>query len=239
MVRPRKTTEISTSPWERTQIFDRADAKTCRGERSNWQIRPFFMRRGAAEQHGKLWWNIIAFPGKSLPHAWLSGLVVSVASGLSWLLHRQHPTAIVLWAMVTTTFDMVLGLVALTEFSTTLQSNAPALLPPIGIELIAYWNRIGYWIAVSSCTIALITLWPFPSYPLSSIAISHMAFWLAVNFLLLSGVATLVSLAAEASPAQWKTCLVSFFAVFSKVWASRAISRCRVCSFFLSKALEW
>ncbi len=94
--------------------------------------------------------------------------------------------------MVTTTFDMVLGLVALTEFSTTLQSNAPALLPLIGIELIAYWNGIGYWIAVSYCTIALITLWPFPSHPLSSIAISHMAFWLAVNFLLLSGVATLL-----------------------------------------------
>lgn len=87
-----------------------------------------------------IWWNIIAFPRQSLPHAWLSGLVLCVGDGLAWLACRQRPQSIVLWAMITTGLDLILGMVALTEFSTTIESNAPALLPLIGIELIAYWG---------------------------------------------------------------------------------------------------
>ncbi|MCY0909343.1 MAG: LuxR C-terminal-related transcriptional regulator [Sulfobacillus thermotolerans] len=138
-----------------------------------------------------LWWNIMAFPGKSLPHAWLSAFVVSAADILAWLLHRHHASSVILLAVITTVFDLVLGLVVLTEFSITLASNAPALLPLIGIELIAYYNGVGYWIAVTYCSIAVLTLWPFPSRPLTSLAVSHMAFWLIVNFLVLSAAATL------------------------------------------------
>ena len=139
-----------------------------------------------------MWWNIIVFPGQSAPNAWICGLVLCVADGCAWVARRQHPKAIVLWAMVTTGFDLILGTVALTEFSMTIESNAPALLPLIGIELLAYWGWVGYWIAFGYSTIVMITLWPYPSPPLSGYAIARILFWLAVNVLIISSVAVLL-----------------------------------------------
>lgn len=109
--------------------------------------------------------------------------------GLAWFARRQRPQSIMLWAMITVGLDLILGMVALTEFSTTIESNAPALLPLIGIELIAYWGWVGYWIGLGYNTVVITTLWPYPSQHLDGYFVSHIIFWLSVNVLIISSVA--------------------------------------------------
>ncbi len=145
-------------------------------------------------------WNVMAFPGQSLPHAWVSGVLVAVVDGLAWLARRQRRESIVLWAMVTTAFDLILGLVALTEFSGTVQSKAPAVLPVVGIELIAYWGWIGHWIAMGYSAVAIVALWPFPLRQVTASSINHMIFWLAVNFLMIGSVAVFLQNANPPEP---------------------------------------
>ncbi len=143
-----------------------------------------------------VWWNILAFPRASLPNAWVSGAMLLVVDALAWVARRRHPQAILLWAMVTTAFDLVLGAAILTAFSVSMTSNAPALIPLIGIELIAYWGWVGYGIALGYSAVLILTLWASPdAFPEN---LSHIAFWLAVNFLIISSVALLLHRAPEA-----------------------------------------
>lgn len=137
-----------------------------------------------------IWWNILAFPRASLPNAWVSGAMLLVVDALAWVARRRHPQAILLWAMVTTAFDLVLGVATVTEFSVTVTSNAPALIPLIGIELIAYWGWVGYGIALGYSAVLILTSWTTPHVLVGSL--SHIVFWLAVNFLIISSVALLL-----------------------------------------------
>ena len=147
-----------------------------------------------------IWWNIMTFPQQSLPHAWIAGLLLLVVDALAWWVRWHNRTAIILWAMLTSAFDLILGLVALTDFSGTVQSSAPALLPLIGIELIAYWGWVGHWIAFIYSTIAIVTLWSFPRPQHSSgFSADQIIYWLVVNFLVISSVAVLLHRSGSAA----------------------------------------
>nr|WP_243239659.1 LuxR C-terminal-related transcriptional regulator [Sulfobacillus harzensis] len=148
-----------------------------------------------------IWWNILAFPKNSLPHAWISGVMLLAVDGLAWLAQRRSPDAIMLWAMITTAFDLVLGAAILIEFSPTTTSSAPALLPLVAIELIAYWGWIGYGIAAGYVAILIVSIWPYSPGPSSGNTINHIIFWLATNFLIITSVALLLHRAPQALPA--------------------------------------
>lgn len=144
-----------------------------------------------------LLWNLLAFPHQAAPHSWMTGVILGVIDVFAWYLWHRHPQEIELWIIISAAFDLLLGLVALTQFSTTIESDAPALLPIIGIELIAYWGWVGYWIAMTYTTIAIIVVWPTPAGQVP-IALNHLVFWLAVNFFIISAVALMAH--RDASP---------------------------------------
>lgn len=138
-------------------------------------------------------WNVAAFPGRYLPHAWAASVLLLLLNGAAWLARHHRYDAVLLWAILTSACDMLVGVLALMDFSQTALTNAPALLPLVGIELIAYWGWVGHWIALGYSTLAIVSLWSFPiAKAPHAFPTNQTIFWLVVNLLLLSSVAVLL-----------------------------------------------